>query len=70
MYQVQQVEVEGNVKTAVAEMPENVFLVDNIVVGQDPRGGLEISRDGETVTLAVSEMEEIIKKARQRGWDD
>lgn len=57
-------------KTAVAEMPENVFLVDNIVVGQDPRGGLEISRDGETVTLAVSEMEEIIKKARQRGWDD
>lgn len=57
-------------KTALAEMPDNVFRVDNIMVGQDPRGGLEISREGETVTLAVSEMEEIIKKARQRGWDE
>lgn len=57
-------------KTALADMPDNLFQVDDIIVGQDPRGGLEISREGETVTLAVSEMEEIIKKATHRGWDE
>lgn len=57
-------------KTCIAEMPEEFFQVDNITVCPDPRGGLEVSRDGETVTLAISEMELVIKVARQMGWDD
>ncbi len=57
-------------KTCIAEMPEEFFQVDNITVCPDPRGGLEVSRDGETVTLSIWEMEVIAKMARQRGWDD
>lgn len=56
-------------KTCIAEMPEEFFQVDNITVCQDPRGGLEISRDSETVTMGISEMELIIKIARRMGWD-
>lgn len=56
--------------TCIAEMPEEFFQVDNITVCPDPRGGLEILRDGETVTLSIWEMEVIAKMARQRGWDE
>lgn len=57
-------------KTCIAEMPEEFFQVDNITVCPDPRGGLEVFRDGEAVTLSIWEMEVIAKMARQRGWDD